>query len=284
MGLESAGGRRGRASSTSSTRTCSAALRLVSVQQGFDPRDFALVAFGGAGPLHANALGRLTGAWPVIVPPSPGRAVRARRRHHQPCATSRPAPCCAGSPSSRAASSRQILERARRRGRAARWPSRALPREQQTVGYQVDVRYHGQGFEIPVDVDDPRRPTGWPPSASASTPSTTGCSPSCSTSTTSWSTPAPRSPGRARTSRRSRWTRATATRPARAWPARTRSTSRASTCRRRRLRPGAAARRRRGHAVRRSSPRWTPPPSSCPGTRPPCTRRGSLLIRPDSEG
>ena len=60
------------ASSTSSTRTCSAALRLVSVQQGFDPRDFALVAFGGAGPLHANALGRLTGAWPVIVPPSPG--------------------------------------------------------------------------------------------------------------------------------------------------------------------------------------------------------------------
>ncbi len=37
------------------------ALRLVSVQQGFDPRDFALVAFGGAGPLHANALGRLMG-------------------------------------------------------------------------------------------------------------------------------------------------------------------------------------------------------------------------------
>ena len=48
------------------------ALRLVSVQQGYDPRDFALVAFGGAGPLHANALGRLTGAWPVIIPPSPG--------------------------------------------------------------------------------------------------------------------------------------------------------------------------------------------------------------------
>src|SRR6185503_12361269 len=47
-------------------------LRLVSVQQGFDPRDFALVAFGGAGPLHANALGRLTGAWPVIIPPGPG--------------------------------------------------------------------------------------------------------------------------------------------------------------------------------------------------------------------
>lgn len=48
------------------------ALRLVSVEQGYDPRDFALVAFGGAGPLHANSLGKLLGSWPVIVPPSPG--------------------------------------------------------------------------------------------------------------------------------------------------------------------------------------------------------------------
>ncbi|MEM1230323.1 MAG: hydantoinase/oxoprolinase family protein [Pseudomonadota bacterium] len=48
------------------------ALRLVSVEKGYDPRDFSLIAFGGAGPLHANALGVLTGAWPVIVPPGPG--------------------------------------------------------------------------------------------------------------------------------------------------------------------------------------------------------------------
>jgi N-methylhydantoinase A len=48
------------------------ALRLVSVEQGYDPRDFALIGFGGAGPLHANALARLMGAWPVIVPPGPG--------------------------------------------------------------------------------------------------------------------------------------------------------------------------------------------------------------------
>ena len=48
------------------------ALRLVSVEQGYDPRDFSLVGFGGAGPLHANALGILSGAWPVIVPPGPG--------------------------------------------------------------------------------------------------------------------------------------------------------------------------------------------------------------------
>lgn len=44
----------------------------MSVEQGFDPRNFSLVAYGGAGPLHANALGKLLGAYPVIVPPSPG--------------------------------------------------------------------------------------------------------------------------------------------------------------------------------------------------------------------
>jgi N-methylhydantoinase A len=48
------------------------ALRLVSVAQGYDPRDFALMPFGGAGPLHGNAMAALMGSWPVIVPPSPG--------------------------------------------------------------------------------------------------------------------------------------------------------------------------------------------------------------------
>jgi N-methylhydantoinase A len=48
------------------------ALRLISVEQGYDPRNFALMGFGGAGPLHANALARLTGAWPAIIPRGPG--------------------------------------------------------------------------------------------------------------------------------------------------------------------------------------------------------------------
>ena len=58
------------------------ALRLISVQQGIDPRDYALIAFGGAGPLHANALARLLGAWPVIIPRGAGCAVRLWGRHH----------------------------------------------------------------------------------------------------------------------------------------------------------------------------------------------------------
>jgi N-methylhydantoinase A len=44
------------------------ALRLVSVQRGYDLRDFALIAYGGAGPIHAGALARQCGIRRVIVP------------------------------------------------------------------------------------------------------------------------------------------------------------------------------------------------------------------------
>ncbi len=49
-----------------------AALRVVSVERGHDPREFGLVAFGGAGPMHACALGRLIRSKPVVVPRAPG--------------------------------------------------------------------------------------------------------------------------------------------------------------------------------------------------------------------
>jgi N-methylhydantoinase A len=48
------------------------ALHLISVQRGYDPRDFLLVGFGGAGPVHANALARDAEMPTVLVPPSPG--------------------------------------------------------------------------------------------------------------------------------------------------------------------------------------------------------------------
>ncbi len=125
-------------------------LRLVSVQQGFDPRDFALVAFGGAGPLHANALGKLTGAWPVIVPPSPGvlcalgDATTSARSESARTVLRRFADLDADD-------LRQILdELAAEAGGAL--ADQGVPTEQQTTAFQVDVRYHGQGFEIPVEV------------------------------------------------------------------------------------------------------------------------------------
>src|SRR5213592_2342296 len=48
------------------------ALRLVSIERGHDPRDFALVAFGGAGPLHACALAEELGIGTVLVPEAAG--------------------------------------------------------------------------------------------------------------------------------------------------------------------------------------------------------------------
>jgi N-methylhydantoinase A len=127
------------------------ALKLVSTQQGFDPRDFALVAFGGAGPLHANALGKLTGAWPVIIPPSPGVL------------------CAYGdaTTSLRDESARTLVRRfselndVQVRGVMEDLEATAresllaagLDEKDLTVTYSADLRYHGQGFEIPITVN-----------------------------------------------------------------------------------------------------------------------------------
>src|SRR4029079_3214466 len=48
------------------------AIRMVSLSRGYDPRDFTLFAFGGAGPLHAVALARELGIPEVVVPARPG--------------------------------------------------------------------------------------------------------------------------------------------------------------------------------------------------------------------
>lgn len=48
------------------------AVRLISIRRGYDPRDFALVAFGGAGPLHGAALAKDLSIPTVLVPPNPG--------------------------------------------------------------------------------------------------------------------------------------------------------------------------------------------------------------------
>ena len=53
---------------------CVMHLRLISVRKGYDPRDFALVAFGGAGALHSAYLAKEIDIPNVIVPPHPGVA------------------------------------------------------------------------------------------------------------------------------------------------------------------------------------------------------------------
>src|SRR5207253_5586249 len=48
------------------------AIREISIQRGHDPRDFTLIAFGGAGPMHALALAQEIGIPRVLVPRHPG--------------------------------------------------------------------------------------------------------------------------------------------------------------------------------------------------------------------
>jgi N-methylhydantoinase A len=127
------------------------ALRLVSVQQGFDPRDFALVSFGGAGPLHANALGRLTGSWPVIVPPSPG--VLCAYGDATTCARDESARTLVRAFSATSDGELRGVLAELADSAAERLAAEGVPREAQTARYQVDLRYHGQGFEIPVELD-----------------------------------------------------------------------------------------------------------------------------------
>ena len=126
------------------------ALRLVSVEQGHDPREFALVAFGGAGPLHANALGRLMSSWPVIIPPGPGVL------------------CAYGDATTRIRdeASRTFIRRFSNTSKeellgimrelskqaTATLDSEKVPRNEQEMRYQVDVRYYGQGLLLTVDI------------------------------------------------------------------------------------------------------------------------------------
>jgi N-methylhydantoinase A len=127
------------------------ALRIVSVQRGYDPRDFALVAFGGAGPMHANAVARVMGSFPVLVPPAPGLLCAtgdlvADFRNEFARTFIRTVDQVTGD------DVRGILDDL---GDEAReWLSREnVPPERQRLAFNVDMRYYRQGYEIPVEID-----------------------------------------------------------------------------------------------------------------------------------
>jgi len=126
------------------------ALRLVSVEQGYDPRDFALVGFGGAGPLHANSLGILSGSWPVIVPPGPGVL------------------CAYGDATTQIQdeasqtyvaridelSADELIDKleALRLRASESFEADGIPADQQEVNYQADIRYAGQAFQLSLGI------------------------------------------------------------------------------------------------------------------------------------
>jgi len=126
------------------------ALRLVSVQKGYDPRDFALVAFGGAGPMHANAVAAIMGSFPVLVPPGPGLLCAEgdlvadfREEFAQTYIRTIDR-----------AEAEEVVSTLRALGEDARgWLEReGIAADRQSVDYSVDMRYYRQGYEIPVTV------------------------------------------------------------------------------------------------------------------------------------
>jgi N-methylhydantoinase A len=126
------------------------ALRMISVQQGYDPRHFALMGFGGAGPLHVNSVARLMGSWPAISPVSPGVLCAlgdATTRMRTETARS----------FSRLASATQadeliaILEEMAAQTHAE-LRSDGIAEHEISNEFEVDVRYAGQAFEVPLTI------------------------------------------------------------------------------------------------------------------------------------
>ena len=109
-----------------------------------------MVGFGGAGPLHANSLGILTGSWPVIIPPGPGVL------------------CAYGDATTQVrdeASQTYVrkvndinleeflteLESLRTRASVS-FEKDGIEADKQEVTYQADIRYAGQAFQLSLGV------------------------------------------------------------------------------------------------------------------------------------
>ena len=127
------------------------ALRMISVQQGYDPRAFALMGFGGAGPLHVNAVARLMGSYPAVSPVSPGVLCALGD------ATTRMRTEAARSLSKRASQTDTaevvgLLREMDAQVRAELVADGIAEGEIET-SFEVDVRYSGQAFEVPMTVD-----------------------------------------------------------------------------------------------------------------------------------
>jgi N-methylhydantoinase A len=122
----------------------------VSIARGFDPRTFALVAFGGAGPLHAAELAQELGIERVIVPPKPGlfsaqgllqADVQTNLRRTRPVRVEpQNLDFIRGTLTELEAEGWASLERER------------VPEERRAISMALEMRYVGQNFELDVPV------------------------------------------------------------------------------------------------------------------------------------
>jgi len=137
------------------TANMAKAIRVISVQRGHDPRDYALCAFGGAGPLHAARLAAELDMRRILVPRNPGilcaMGLLLADLRRDFAATHLMALDAASLP--------RIADIfARLSEQAALWfEGEGIARDARAERHSIDMRYAGQNFELAVEADEPAR-------------------------------------------------------------------------------------------------------------------------------
>jgi N-methylhydantoinase A len=131
------------------------AVRLMSIRKGYDPREFALVVFGGAGPLHGADLARELGIPTVIVPPNPGvtsalGCLLVDVRHD--FSEMYGGQAADVDPGEVEGAFARLEAEARERLEAE-----GIPEDRMTLRRTIDMRYVGQWRSLPVEVQGPVR-------------------------------------------------------------------------------------------------------------------------------
>ncbi len=124
------------------------AIRLVSVERGLDPRDFALLPFGGAGPVHGSSLARLLGMSTQIIPANPG-VLSAYGLLTADLRNDFSRTCVEFPPHYRLDRIANLFAELEGQARAWLAQERIAPR-QQRIQWQASLRYAHQGFELTV--------------------------------------------------------------------------------------------------------------------------------------
>jgi N-methylhydantoinase A/oxoprolinase/acetone carboxylase beta subunit len=128
-------------------------IRLVTIKRGYDPRQFALVVLGGAGPVHGAALAAEMGMAEVLVPEAPGvlaafGLLAAAIEHHHARTLQAPTEAADLDAINRCLGELDAAGRARMR-------EEGVPAEAVRVAYAADMRYVGQAYELEVPIPAP---------------------------------------------------------------------------------------------------------------------------------
>jgi N-methylhydantoinase A len=127
------------------------AVRKVSVDNGDDPRDLALIAYGGAGPLHAVEVAKEVGISTVIVPPHPGTLCALGLLVSE--VRTEILRSCLLSLTDGTGGVLEVIEDLRMA--ASIWfNTEEVPENERLMQFTLEMRYRRQNFELPVDIGD----------------------------------------------------------------------------------------------------------------------------------